>query len=96
MYYEEDELIPFLTDVICHEEDHRAIHEVTGSKKVSLTFDILFRFPFDFKTNWEHFRKGKIDVFGKKKLTSYGEMLDEKDNTRRKMEQEQANGNTVK
>lgn len=95
MHHEEDEVIRFLTDVICHEEDHRAIHEVTASNKTTLTFDLLFRHPFDFNTNREYFRLGGLDIFGKK-LTSYGKMLVEKDNARRKMEKEQANLKTEK
>jgi len=76
MHNEEDETIRLLTDVICHEEDHRAIYEVTDSKKATLKFDYLFRPPFNFRENRQYFRRGDVDIFGK--LTSWGKMVEKK------------------
>ena len=85
MFNEENETIRFLTDVICHEEDHRAIHEVTGSQKAALTFDLLFR--FNFKANCEYFRYGKISTIGNDtQLTSYGKMYVKKCEAQTKIE----------
>jgi hypothetical protein len=74
MYHEEDVSIRFLTDVLCHEEDHRIIHEVTGSERCALHFDCVFGYPFDYKANMEYFRHGEIQLFGEE-LTSYGKMF---------------------
>lgn len=76
MHNEEDETIRLLIDVICHEEDHRAIYEATGSKKATLKFDYLFTGLFNFKENRQYFRRGDIDIFGE--LTSWGKMVEKK------------------
>lgn len=36
MHNEEEETIRFLVDVICHEEDHRAIYETTRNRRATL------------------------------------------------------------
>jgi len=77
MHHEEDEAIRFLTDVICHEEDHRAIHEVTKTPRTALCFDSLFGYPFDNKKNKEYLRLGEMSIFGER-LTAYGNMIVEK------------------
>jgi hypothetical protein len=75
MRYPEEEAIAFLIGVICHEEDHRAIHEVTGSVQAALRFDYLFSPPFNFKENMEYMHLNKdIDLF-KDGLTEYGKWL---------------------
>lgn len=82
MYHEEDEAIRFLTDVLCHEEDHRIIHEVTGSAPCALHFDLLFGYPFDYKANREYFKLGDIPLF-ETELTSFGKMIVKKEENRK-------------
>jgi hypothetical protein len=82
MHHEEDEAIRFLIDVLCHEEDHRAIHEITKTPRTALYFDHLFGHPFDVE-NREYFRFGIIHLF-EEKLTDYDKMLIEKDRARRR------------
>ena len=76
MHNEEDETIRLLIDVICHEEDHRAIYEATGNKNATLKFGYLFTGLFNFRENRQYFRRGDIDIFGE--LTSWGKMVEKK------------------
>lgn len=70
-----------MSDIVCHEEDHKAIHEVTKSAKLALTFDTLFNYPFDFEANRDYFRHGAFSIWGKTgELSSYGKMINKKYN----------------
>lgn len=72
----------FLVDVLCHEEDHRAVHEVTESQRTALLFDYLFGHPFNYEANLECFRVGDVNSFLGKELTPYGKMIVEKPNNK--------------
>ena len=75
MRYEEAEATRFLINILCHEEDHRVIHEVTMSKKAALAFDYLFHYPFDFKTNREYFKVAGDFNLLTEDLSSYGKII---------------------
>lgn len=65
--YEDDKpLVKEVVNVVCHEEDHRAIYYATKSVEATLSFDLLFTGFFDSERNREWFRLGgEPDILGK-------------------------------
>lgn len=72
LYEDKEKVIDATIDSIRHEEDHRVIHEVTGSTRTSTHLDMLFTGIFNHIENREiFFNYPELDWFGMKMEEEY-------------------------